>query len=190
MSKDKLAIIGDLRTIYKNLEDSKYTIKLPTGEFTYSVKQFIPYDEKKIIIDSSVDAGIDVDLATVLYRIDKTNINMVKEYLLVKYYTDIPVLDDILETYNLFTATGLLKCVLENILVDELKIIEKGIDDSIEEFYRLQKMTNDIGYRLEGIVEAINGDLSSMVQEVDRLDMTSLKTKSLEDVSKKHKVSK
>lgn len=185
MTQNKLSIIGDLRTIYNNMGVKEVTFKLPTGDFTYNIKPFLPYDEKKVIIDSSVDGGVDVDLATVLYKVDRGNINLVKEYLLVKFYTDIPVLEDILETHNLFKATGLLKSVLENIEEDELKYIDNAIEDAIEEFYRLQHMTNDIGYRLEGIVQAINGDLTKMTTQLEDIDLSGVDTKKLAEQVKK-----
>lgn len=185
MAQNKLSIIGDLRTNYNNMGMKEVTFKLPTGDFTYNIKPFLPYGEKKTIIDSSVDGGVDVDLSTVLYKVDRGTINLVKEYLLVKFYTDIPVLEDILETHDLFNATGLLKSVLENIEKDELEYIDNAIEDAIEEFYRLQHMTNDIGYKLEGIVNAINGDLNTMTTQLEDIDLSGVDTKKLAEQVKK-----
>lgn len=185
MTQNKLSIIGDLRTIYNNMGNKEVTFKFPTGDFTYNVKPFLPYEDKKTIIDNSVDSGVDVDLATVLYKVDRGTINLVKEYLLVKYYTDIPVLEDILETHNLFAFTGLLKSVLENIDKEELEYINNAIEDGIEEFYRLQHMTNDIGYRLEGIVQTINGDLTKMTTQIEDIDLSGVDTKKFAEQIKK-----
>lgn len=174
MSQNKLSIIGDLRTIYSNMEQKKVEFKLPTGDFTYNVKPFLEYSEKKIIVDNSVSGGVDIDLVTQLYKIDRGNVDIIKEYLLVKLYTDIPVLDDILETHNLLKATGLLDSVLKNIDKEELGYINKLIRLELEEFCRLQKMSNDIGYRLEGIVQAINGDMSSMMNKMENYDISDI----------------
>lgn len=172
-----LSIIKDLRTIYKNIGEKEVTIELETGNIDVKVKKYLPYEDKRVIIESTVEAGMDVDVKTVLAKLDRGSMRIVKEYLLIKMYTDIPVLEDILETYNLFTASGLKELIFEHIDEKELREINVGIEDLIDEFYRIQDISNMTGYKLEEIVKGINGDLANTIGGIKDLKLDEIVAK-------------
>lgn len=170
----KLNIIKDLRNIYNNLEEKEVVFESSLGEYKIKIKKYLPYEEKRIIIDGAVDGGMDVDTKTVLSKIDRGSMRIVKEYLIIKQYTDIPVLDDILETYNLITASGLKDVVLENIEAKELEEIESGIENEISEFERIEKIASSLGHRLDSIINSVNGDLANTISGLKDLDMNDV----------------
>ena len=172
-----LSIIKDLRTIYKNIGEKEVTIELETGNIDVKVKKYLPYEDKRVIIESTVEAGMDVDVKTVLAKLDRGSMRIVKEYLLIKMYTDIPVLEDILETYNLFTASGLKELIFEHIDEKELREINVGIEDLIDEFYRIQDISNMTGYKLEDIIKGINGDFANTIDGIKDLKFDEIVAK-------------
>lgn len=170
----KLDIIKDLRSIYNNLEEKEILFESTIGSYKIKMKTYIPYEEKKVIIDGSVESGVDVDVKTILATFDTNLVRIIKEYLIIKYYTDIPVLEDILETYNLITYSGLKDFVLSHMDEKEMKEINEGIDCKISEFYRIQKLSNELGHKLEGIVASINGDLNDTISGLKNIDINDV----------------
>lgn len=170
----KLNIIKDLRNIYNNLEEKEVVFESDLGSYPIKIKKYLPYEEKKLIIDGAIEAGMDVDVKTVLAKIDRDSMRIVKEYLIVKQYTDIPVLDDILETYNLLTASGLMKLVLDNIEEKEMVEIQGGIENAIIEFERIEHLSNGLGYRLEQILSTINNDLANTITDIKDVNINDV----------------
>ena len=173
----KLGIIKDLRAVYKNRESEKVKFELPTGEIEFEIKKYIPYKEKRVIIESVIEAGYDVDVKTVIQKLDESTMDVVREYLIVKSYTDIPLSDDILEMYDLITYSGLKDFVISKISEKELDEIDTGILYGIGEFNEIRKLSNSLGHKIEGIVEMINGDLSTTLDEFRNVNINDIVAK-------------
>ena len=184
-----LSIIKELRLSYDNLEEKELTFPLKTMDIKFKLKEYIPMETKLSIATSCLELSImDVESENIS-TVDTTFCKIVRDYLLVAEYTDIPLTDDIMESYNLLDSCGLLDFVLENIPEKEAIFVDKTISSKINEYYSLRQLTNDLGYKLEGIVDAINGDLAFNMDKLKdlKLDEIVAQQKVIEQNNKKIK---
>lgn len=169
-----LSIIKELRLAYDNMEEKELTFSLKTMDIKFKLKGYIPIETKMSIATTCVDLSVMDIESEQISTIDTTFCKIVRDYLLVSEYTDIPVTDDIVESYNLLDSCGLLDYVLSNIPDREVIFVDKTISSKINEYYAVRQLTNELGYKLQDIVNSINSDLAYNMDKLKDLNLDEI----------------
>ena len=141
------------------------TIPVQIGEEIIAVKQYLPIQEKLSLIGRVMEWAHDQD---------KSYSNPVKakvytELEFVFTYTNITFTDkqkeDLPKLYDLLSSSGVLNEILTNIPKEELDIIWKGIEDTIESFYKYQNS-------ILGIMDSIKQDYDNFNLDWEQMEKT------------------
>lgn len=154
------------------LKPNNETITITFNEQDIEVKQYLPIDDKLVLIanvlELSHDANnfsnpIKVNVYTVLEIIEKyTNINFTEKQK-----------ENPTKLYDLFNGSGLMKMILDAIPQDELDELYKGVNDTIKNVYKYRNS-------ILGVLESATQNYSEASMDVDELQQKIQDPESLE----------
>lgn len=124
------------------------------GDCTIEVKQYLPINEKLILISNVLNnSHDDNNFANPV----KVNVYMALEIMFA--YTNINFTEkqkeDVTKLYDLFDGSGLLAAVIDAIPAVEYKILMEGIHSTIDAFYNYRNS-------IMGILDTLKTDYSSL----------------------------
>ena len=134
--------------------------KLEQGEAIENlvlVLPYLPFVEKKIMVDRIVDACINID-ENGIYTVDNFNKKLMTDLVIIGNYTDLEFSENTLEDYDYLVKNKVVNHVINNMDVDELDFIYDLTHLEIE-----QKVK--IGNSLESIVAKGLNDLISKIPD-------------------------
>ena len=143
------------------LKVNQDTVNIFYDDSTIEVKQYLPVNEKLQLIGNVINSSAD----------DNNFANPVKVMVystleIIEAYTNISFTDKQKENptklYDLFEGNGVTGMIFNAIPEDELVMLEKAIEDSIEAIYKYKNSAM-------GILESISSDYSNLNLDVDDL---------------------
>lgn len=151
-------------------------VTVPFGEETIIVKQYLPIQEKLILIGYVVQMAHDQD-----YNFcNPVKVQVFKELEMLQAYTNINFTDkqkeDRAKLYDLVTSSGLLEEVLKAIPVTERLIIDQGVESTTMALYQYQNsalgVIDAIKTNYDDIASAANfAELSEQVMDPEALTL-------------------
>lgn len=92
------------------------------------VQLYLPILEKKTIVETTLLNAFDTD-----GNLDHFALEVISSVLIVKFYTNIKLLDDVYESYDMLEQSGILKDILDTIPYLESQRLHDLLDDTIKE---------------------------------------------------------
>ncbi len=135
--------------------------KVVFNEQEFEVKQYLPVEDKLVLISDIVNQSIDDNNFANPARIEIfTVIEIVKGYTNISFTEK--QLEDPLKLYDLIVSSGLGKVIRENMCNDEFDFITTTTDATIEEFYKYHNS-------VLGILDNIQADYSNLNLEATEI---------------------
>lgn len=151
----------------KELTKEPKTVKFEDIEF--EVKNYLPIIDKMAIIKLCLDNSIDEDK-----KFDSAMLDMVFNYSLAKYYTNLKIEDDVPKMYDLLESTGLMDCILQNIPIKEIEFLEECIESGLEEEFLAIERENTFVNIVKKFLEDMNNSVPEMVKALEEFDPEKL----------------
>lgn len=171
-------LMKSLKTIQKNKkkEAREVTFLLNEEAHIIQIKESIPTEDKKAIVDIVVEKAFIEDDQTGLHVVDYLIADTLRDYLLVSYYTNIPVADDLFETMELLRAGGVCDVLFgeEGISQDEVAEIQEYIELHIEERRLMLDKANSLGNRIVKFIDGIGASAGESLEVLKDFDFDKL----------------
>lgn len=154
----------------KNLKElTKEPKTVQFEEIEFQTLQYLPIIDKMSIVKLCVENSINEDK-----KFDSAMLDMVFNYSLAKYYTNLAVTDDVSKMYDLLESSGLMDCILQNIPIKEIEFIEECIESGLEEEFLAIERENTFVNVIKKLVEDINGSVPEMLKAMEEFDPNKL----------------
>ena len=143
------------------INDSVKELELNDG-IVIEIKQYVSVQEKLALVGKVIELAHEQDF-------NYSNPMKIRVFLdleMLFAYSNITCTDkqkeDLAKLYDLFKSSGILDMVLENIPKEEIDILEKGVQDTINSFYAYQNS-------VFGILDALKADYKNMELDINSL---------------------
>lgn len=137
------------------------------------VKKYISINEKFIIVQNIINGSFDIVDNALKYN--PVFYEILYNYYIVKYYTNINVNDNYSEIYDLLMQTGLIKFIKDNIPQEEIKLLESLIWESInEEFDYIKRKDTFVNILTTFLEEFNNINIEELIQKFNKLENIDL----------------
>ena len=144
--------------------------------FEIEVKEYLPIEKKRIMVELIVKNAFIYEDERKLSKLDGAIKEVMFDFFIVKYYTNLVPMEDSFEMYDVLKVTGLIDLIKRSIPELEIKGIEDFLEDRIAQEYRLAELESSIGYRLQDTVASLNRTLSESIKAMAEFDPTKLQT--------------
>ena len=121
-----------------NIQD----IKIKEDFKKIKVKKQLDFTVKKLIINNIIDGAKIEDGNTV--KIDYALLYMFRDIILMGQYSNLETGEDIIADYDYASKIGIIKHILNKIDINELQLIDKIIENEIEQIYKIENSTGNI----------------------------------------------
>ena len=138
------------------------------------IKQYLPIEEKRIIIELVVQNSLIYEEYKKLNRIDGAVREVMFGYLIVKHYTNINLMNDPFEMYDTLVVTGLYDEIINNIPELEFGSLLNLLNDRMEEEFRLSELELSIGHKLEDTLGVLNRKMAEAIETITKFDPSQL----------------
>lgn len=138
-------------------------IPLQIGEETIAVKQYLPIQEKLVLIGKVITQAHeqDANYSNPLKAAVITDLEMIFAYTNISFTEKQK--EDLPKLYDLLYSSGMVNQILEAIPIDERYIIDTGIRETIESIYKYQNS-------ILGILDTLKADYSNLNLETEELE--------------------
>lgn len=144
--------------------------------FEIEVKEYLPIEKKRIMVELIVKNAFIYEDERKLNKLDGAIKEVMFDFFIVKYYTNLVPMEDPFAMYDVLNVTGLIDLIKRSIPKLEIKGIEDFLEDRIAQEYRLAELESSIGYRLQDTVASLNRTLSESIKAMAEFDPTKLQT--------------
>lgn len=165
--------VGQIREIDKANDKLK---KVEFEGLEIEVKQYIPLSEKRLIAETITHSSFVIDKETNLNRFDRGLADATWGVLLIRYYTNINGIKDPFQMYDIIKGNGILDTVEETIPVDEINTLTTMVRTRIDEVFRLEESSLQIGYKMEGLVDVFTEKVDKSLDVLKNFDTEDLGT--------------
>lgn len=166
--------VGEIRDIDKANE------KVEVVEFEgldIEVKQYIPLSDKRTIVETIIHSSFVVDKETGLNRFDRGLADVVWGVLIIRHYTNINNMKDSFQMYDIVKSNGILDAVENAIPIEESTTLTTMVRTRINEVFRLEEASLQVGYKIEGLLETLSDkvdDSLSVLKDFDTEDLDAI----------------
>ena len=157
--------------------------KLEQGEAIENlvlVLPYLPFVEKKIMVDRIVDACINID-ENGIYTVDNFNKKLMTDLVIIGNYTDLEFSENTLEDYDYLVKNKVVNHVINNMDVDELDFIYDLIHVELKQKVEIgNSLSNVLAVNLQKLVEKIPTDKQlkglskSLVKDLNKFDWNKI----------------
>lgn len=160
----KKVSLKSIKGLLKQKEQMK-TIK--KDGFVIEVKQYLPIFQKRTIIELIIQNAVQED-----GKIDYYLKDIMKNYFIIKYYTNINVSDKVFEVVDLLQQTGLIDEILMNIPKQELEILDIQLEKALREEVKRKEYDKTFLGMLKKLIDEI--DVDKMIESLEKFDAEKL----------------
>ena len=121
-----------------NIQD----IKIKEDFKKIKVKKQLDFTVKKLIINNIID-GAKIEDSNII-RIDYALLYMFKDIILISQYSNLEIGEDMIADYDYASKKGIIKHILNKIDINELQLIDKIIENEIEQIHKIENSTGNI----------------------------------------------
>jgi hypothetical protein len=145
------------------------------NEREIQVKQYLPIESKIELIQLIINTSFIKNEETNLSQLNPCFKELLYNYFLVKFYTDLSLNNEYSNQYDLLKSSGLLDQIISVIPIEELELLNDLLIRSIkQEFYRIEqeRSFNGIVNKLMNIIKDF--DIEKMIEQLGNLQNSEL----------------
>lgn len=170
----KKIAVGTLRELVKNVNKTQNK-KITFQELEFEVKQYLPIEEKRIIVELVTKNSFTFDEEIKLNRFESVIKETMLGYFIARDYTNINTINDPFEMYDILKSIGLLDVIIDAIPAKEINQLKSMVEDRISEEYRIQEISTSFGYKLEDTIDILNTKMTEAINTMTDFDPKQLK---------------
>ena len=156
------------------VKDSQYKVVNFKDVLEFEIKNYLPAIDKLTLIQVTLDSAFQINDEAGMKFFNEKMKNIIFQMMLVKYYTNLKIDDDLMENYDILSECGLLDFIIENINEKEKKKLETALESRINEEYDIIVRGQQFGNVLKSLVDKLNSNLPEVVESLKNFDPQKL----------------